>query len=100
MIGSLLLAVLAQGAPAQACPTATVSSAAGEKSIVFTANVGKAGGKITYNWLITVGTIKKGQGTPAIEVAVDKGQFVTASVEIGGLPKDCPSFISASDEIY
>lgn len=100
MIATLLSLALAQGAPAQACPAAEVTSAAGQTSIVFTAKVGETKGKITYNWLITVGTIKKGQGTPAIEVAVDKGQFVTASVELGGLPKDCPSFISASDEIY
>ena len=45
----------------------------------------------TYNWTVSAGTISSGQGTPAITVDTtgDGGRSVTATVDIGGYPRQC-----------
>lgn len=57
--------------------------------------------KVTFNWTVSAGNIIEGQGTAAI--TVDKtgfgGQPFTATVEVGGLPKDCPNLASCSTPI-
>lgn len=63
---------------------------AGE-TMTFTANVG-GGGDYTYNWSVSSGTIESGQGTPSITVRTTKemaSSNVTATVNVGGLPRDC-----------
>jgi hypothetical protein len=91
---------------AQNCPTISLSSPyevnQGEMA-VFTANVKdvKAGVNLTYNWMISSGTIVQGQGTSGISVNTKclGGQTVTATVEIGGLSKDCSNTSSSTTSI-
>lgn len=90
----------ADGGPVAECPTFSVSSSPAETSIYFTLDAYGAPDDVTFNWVVSSGTITAGQGTPVIEVAVEKGEFVTASVEIGGVSTDCSYFVSASDMIY
>jgi hypothetical protein len=61
-------------------------------SMTFTANVnGGSQSSITYNWMVSSGSIESGQGTPVITVrAPSEGGNVTATVDIGGLCADCP----------
>lgn len=108
MIAPLLLLLMNPALDAQAnavaapvvCPEFTVLSSAGQSTITFTLISSGAPDDISLNWLISAGTIVSGQGTPVIEVSVEPGTFVTASVDIGGVSRDCPTFISASDEIF
>ncbi len=57
--------------------------------------------RLTYNWTVSNGTIVAGQGTAAIKVDTKglKGQFITASVEVGGLRYDCTNFSSLTMEV-
>jgi hypothetical protein len=52
---------------------------------------------LTYNWTISAGTIKSGQGTPTITIdtSATAGQSVTATVEVGGI-NGCPMRASCS----
>lgn len=104
MIHALLLIAGAHAAPQDApkCPAIAVLSAPGKeaKTLWFLATVDPKRDSITYNWVVSAGTIESGQGTSQITVAADVGTFVTASVEVGGLDRACESFVSASDEIY
>jgi hypothetical protein len=56
---------------------------------------------VTYNWTISAGTIISGQGTARILVNTKEasGMFITATVEIKGLPAKCPNVASASAEV-
>lgn len=56
---------------------------------------------VTYNWTISAGTIISGQGTARILVntAETGGMFITATVELGGLPAKCATTASASAEV-
>jgi hypothetical protein len=95
-----------------ACPSVSVNCP-GEinegSPAVFSANVSGGdrtahatllGGapQLTYNWSISAGTIKSGQGTP--EITIDTtglgGQTITATLNIGGLPPSCNSTASCS----
>jgi hypothetical protein len=56
--------------------------------------------KIEYHWEVSAGRIVSGQGTPVIEVDVkDLNQNVTATVEIKGLPENCPNTVSETPAI-
>ena len=63
------------------------------KPINCTANL--SGGEPTvnpvYKWLVSAGTITKGQGTSSIEVDMTgvEAQQVLASLEVGGYPPEC-----------
>lgn len=53
--------------------------------------------KLEYNWSVSAGKIAEGQGTAAIKLSTTmemQGSFVTAKVEIKGLPKNCPNKFS------
>jgi hypothetical protein len=72
---------------------------AGE-SMTFTANVkGSFDYKIEYKWTVSGGNIVEGQGTKELSVTQTRemaGEAVTVTVEISGLPKECPNVTSAS----
>lgn len=54
---------------------------------------------VTFNWSISSGSIKAGQGTNTIVVSDKTGHIVTATVEIGGLPPECSPIGSETDTI-
>lgn len=81
---------------AATCPTVRVSSPTEVdegQPITFTASV--AGGDrdltVTYNWVLTAGTISSGQGTSTITVDTTRphAASVTATVQIGGVDRIC-----------
>ncbi len=87
------------------CPTLSVSgpsSAVKEgEMMTFTAN---AGGVDKYNWTVSAGTIKEGQGSAVITVdtsGVACGTSVTATAEMAGSDfcADCRTTSSASGDI-
>ncbi len=91
---------------AQTCPTITLDSPSDIQqgdTVYFFANVSglKAGVNVTYNWTVSSGYIMSGQGTSYIKVNSNclGGQYMTATVEIGGLPPECPRTRSASTSI-
>ena len=57
--------------------------------------------KLEYEWEVSAGKIMSGQGTPTIEVDTkDLSDInVTASVEIKGLPENCPKTFSETGTI-
>lgn len=86
--------------PTCSCPTLSLSGPTGVTTpgtdITFTAT---SSGDVTYNWSVSAGTIKSGQGTSSITVDTTglAGQSVTATVDIGGtasLCADCPKTAS------
>lgn len=87
------------------CPSISVSGPAGltavGQSMTFTANVsGGSWTPTTYNWTVSAGTISSGQGTSSITVdttGVAPGSNVTATVDIGPSPADCPCTTTASE---
>lgn len=89
------------------CPTISVTSPSGiipiGDSMTFTANLsGGSYDKISYEWIISSGTLTSGQNTSTITVATDAdlaGQTITATVKIIGLPQECKNEASASGEI-
>lgn len=57
--------------------------------------------KYLYKWTISYGEIIEGQGTNRIKVKVKDNEVsfsITATVEIDGLPSDCPRISSASTD--
>jgi hypothetical protein len=48
---------------------------------------------LVYEWSVSAGTIKKGQGSDAIEI-IQPDRCVTVSVKVGGLPGECPDLFS------
>ncbi len=52
---------------------------------------GKRLGELTYNWTVSKGTIKSGQGTATIEVDLEGRDCreLTATVEVGGIDPHC-----------
>jgi len=82
----------------QNCPTSIRVSAPMDvesgKSFEFIATVNGLPQNIsvTYNWSISTGIITSGQGTSVITVeAGDSTDDCTATVDIGGLPRECSS---------
>ncbi len=93
-------------AQAQNCPAISVESSSYQvpvgDTLVFGAVTKNAPANVTYNWSISAGTIISGQGTSLIKVSTAEladGMFVTATVEIGGIPRSCNSAASSSAEI-
>src|SRR2546425_11482659 len=85
------------------CPTVSVTCPESDdftKPMKFKAKVvgRKTHGAVSYNWSITKGTIRNGQGTPVIEVDLN-GQDcegLTATVEINGYDPNCPRVASCT----
>ena len=102
---SFLLAALSLSAQVNPqCPTVSVEGPAGGprpgELISFTATVKPTESKLTYKWTIDRGTIVEGQGTPIVKVRfAGRVSGWLASVEIGGLPSECPNTASESTSI-
>jgi hypothetical protein len=81
------------------CPTIRVSGPAGipgpGEGFHFSATIeGKVPNEVSYSWTVSEGSIVQGQGTDKIKVDADwetSGISLTATVEIFGLPKECPN---------
>jgi hypothetical protein len=76
------------------CPTVKVFGPQGvtlDKEIVFRAEIGVIYPKLDYLWQLDKGIILDGQGTPKITVSTFglRGQTITATVQIAGLPDHC-----------
>jgi len=54
---------------------------------------------LTYKWSLSNGVIRSGQGTPDIEVVLPRSDL-TVTVEVGGLPQNCPSMSSDTVPCY
>ncbi|HKS26438.1 MAG TPA: hypothetical protein VJS44_01400 [Pyrinomonadaceae bacterium] len=86
------------------CPETALED---EKTLTFKAIVTGVGpdDKLTYNWTISGGTISKGQNTSSIEVDIKLDRTdsrlasLTATLEVGGLPKDCANKASCTTEV-
>src|ERR1044072_1313689 len=101
-----LAALHTGGAPApppRECPIVVVlcpdTLRAGEP-VTFTASIDNApaDAKLTYNWVVSMGTINSGQGTSSVTVDMT-GLYngaATATVEVSGLPESCPKTASCS----
>jgi hypothetical protein len=106
----LLLGTLSFPAAAQdiavSCPTVRVSCPdlvrAGEE-LTFTVSVsgGDPSVEPTYNWTVSAGTISSGQGTSTIVVDTTGigGQTVTATVDVGGFPRECSTAESCTTSV-
>lgn len=89
--------VFAQTNETLPCPTVSVTGPPGipnlEEPIIFTAEIGKESEKLglRYLWTITDGEIIEGQKTDQIKVFRKDfcEKYLTATVEISGLPKNC-----------
>ena len=84
--------------PATQCPKVSTSGPSIElpagSSITYSVNVSGGDPKAfpTYNWTVSAGAISSGQATPVITIEDTKslgGMTVTATVEVGGFPREC-----------
>ncbi|HEV7243089.1 MAG TPA: hypothetical protein VGQ36_27930 [Thermoanaerobaculia bacterium] len=109
LIGLLLLIApfnaSAQDAPAS-CPTVRVSCPDMVNvgaDLTFTADVsgGPSDVNQTYNWTVSAGSIKSGQGTSTIVVdtAGAGGQTITATVDVGGFARECATSSSCTASV-
>lgn len=90
----------------QSCPEISVLASDGvpqlDKPVTFSATVidEKQPERLSYHWLINHGTILSGQGTKSIQVKIkSRGETLTATVEISGLPTGCRNDASGSADI-
>lgn len=106
-IAAILIAVFsvlftnAQNCPGIAVEPNSYEIPAGD-TLVFVAMTKGASANVTYNWVISAGTIISGQGTPMIKVNTEglpDGAFITATLELGGIPKTCTNNASSSAEV-
>jgi hypothetical protein len=81
---------------ARQCPTVKVSgmdTVPCAVPLTFTAKVDGAptNAKLSYNWIVSAGTISSGQGTPSITVDTTGigGMSVEATVQVTGFPEMC-----------
>jgi hypothetical protein len=108
----LLTAIGTMSFPASAqeeavsCPTVSVScpdSVQAGKDLTFAASVsgGDANVTPTYNWSVSAGTISSGQGTSTIVVDTTGagGQTITATVDVGGFPRQCGTSNSCTTSV-
>ncbi len=105
VVGLLVICGFVQTAAGQ-CPKIEIS---GNYSImdgdVTSFSVSINGGDLRFtpkfDWVISAGKLKSGQGTSVIKVdtAGKGGQAITATVEIGGLPALCPRTSSISADV-
>ena len=90
---------------AQNCPGIAVYAYTDEitegDTLIFTCKTENLTAIVKYNWTVSSGTIVSGQGTARIYVSTTEasGQFITASVELIGLPEKCSTTASASTEL-
>jgi hypothetical protein len=80
------------GATPADCPTITVACPDEGPTIQFSATVTPENSdlKLTYQWTVTRGEIKSGQGTTKIAVDAERnGKGIGATVDVLGLPSKC-----------
>lgn len=94
-----------QDAPAS-CPAVKVScpdSVQDGSDLRFTANVSGGPSDITptFNWAVSAGSIKSGQGTSTIVVDTTGagGQTITATVDVGGFARECSTSSSCTASV-
>jgi hypothetical protein len=104
-LGAMAVPASAQEAAAS-CPTVTVScpdSVEAGAELTFTAGVsgGDADVDPTFNWTVSAGTISSGQGTSTIVVdtAGAGGMTITATVDVGGFPRECSTSNSCTTSV-
>jgi hypothetical protein len=107
--GSTATGVFAQSArpqPTPSCPMLNVSgpdSVPESQPITATANLSGGDPNVTptYNWTITAGTISSGQGTSSISIDTTGigNQSVTATVDVGGYPRECSASNSVTTSV-
>jgi len=94
--------------PAISCPTVSVSCPDTaqenlEDALTFTANVSGGDPNVTptFNWTVSAGVISSGQGTSTINVDTTGigGQTVTATVDVGGFDRQCPTSNSCTTSV-
>ena len=93
LLVTLVVVCVSVGA-APDCPTVSVTCPSDRDALQFTATVSpdKPEIKLTYKWTVSRGEIKSGQGTPTITVEAERnGKGIGATVEVGGLPNNCPN---------
>ncbi len=75
-------------------------SAVARSSLVYSGQIDEKGKDydLGYRWTTSEGEIVLGQGTASIQVKWNREKGLTATVEVTGLPKDCPSM--ASETVY
>lgn len=100
-IPAFCAASFAQNNQSASCPVLSVSGPNGipqaGETIPFTANIDRTGFKnVIYNWTVSKGEIIEGQGTTSIRVKlpVKLDGVLTATVEVQGLPQNCPNKFS------
>jgi hypothetical protein len=109
LIGVLLLAAAmnasGQDAPAS-CPEVRVSCpdlVQVGADLTFTVDVrgGSSDVTPTYNWTVSAGSIKSGQGTSTILVDTTDtgGQTITATVDVGGFSRECSTSNSCTASV-
>ena len=99
----LLFAAFHVSAQTASCPTVEVTCPdtvnVGE-DLTFTAGVSGGASSVTptYNWTVSAGSIKSGQGTSTIVVdtADTGGQTITATVDVGGFDRECSTSSSCT----
>ena len=91
VFGTVLLCATTTAAPAE-CPKISITCPGYEGPIEFTATVSPENPdlKLTFQWTVSRGEIKSGQGTRKITVDAERnGESFGGSVKIIGLPADC-----------
>lgn len=87
------------------CPTISVMGPSGivpiGENMIFTAKIGKEAEnyKIEYFWTVTNGKIVDGQGTLNPKFISDDGCSGSATLQVKGLPENCPQTASVSFEM-
>jgi hypothetical protein len=98
----LLLQLSAQNCPKSIKVSGPTMDVEAGKSFQFIADISGLPEdlSVTYNWSISAGIITSGQGTSVITVEVgNNDETCTATVELGGLPKECNRSASATVSI-
>jgi len=96
------------GNKSEDCPIISVTcpelGTEGNTRVKFVANVsgGKPESEISYNWSVSKGKIKQGQGTAVVEIdfAGVGIEGLTASVEVKGFAPTCPRLASCTAAIF
>lgn len=108
LIIAIGLWVMVSNGPAQVaagCPSVTVY---GPPGIVLPGEIARYSVRVdpidnawplTYKWSVSAGVIKSGQETSEIEVILPRSSL-TVTVEVGGLPQNCPSVSSDTLPCY
>lgn len=109
LFAALLLAATidAAGQDASAsCPVVKVScpdSVTVGADLTFTVSVSGGASDVTptFNWTVSAGSIKSGQGTSAIVVDTTDtaGQTITATVDVGGFTRECSTSESCTASV-